>query len=406
MENSCSKSVLDDIFVIPYKEDFILYAPLKKKAIVVNRCILSSIKELSKNPNKTIISEHIKAFLFSKNILQPEFAENLPPTELNMLPTSDCNLRCKYCFSYGGETKNYMTWNIAKAAIDYVFKNVLDQKKGKLTIYFQGSGEPTLNWNIVVKSVEYGKQLAKSKKIKTNFKITTNGVFSEDKAEWLAKNIDLITLSFDGSKEIQDKARCFPNGKGTIGIVSNTAKIFDKFGAEYSINANVTKSSVDKMVDCINFFADNFKTKYITFHESSCMGRATFDSKFGSPSDEAFLNNFFKAKRVGEKRGVGVYCNKANLMYFCTRFGGSGRFLTVGPRGYVTSMNEVDDISRPLAKESIYGAFKDGKFKIDYKKFKKLDETYIRNIGFCKRCFCLYNCFMIGLRKKNIKSFV
>ena len=39
---------------------------------------------------------------------------------ITFIVTKDCQLACKYCYLVGKNTKERMTWEVAKEAIDYI----------------------------------------------------------------------------------------------------------------------------------------------------------------------------------------------------------------------------------------------------------------------------------------------
>ena len=73
----------------------------------------------------------------------------------------DCNLKCKYCFAaqgdFGGE-KQMMSFEVGKAAIDYLIANSGNRRN--LEIDFFG-GEPLMNFDVVKQLVEYGRSIEK-----------------------------------------------------------------------------------------------------------------------------------------------------------------------------------------------------------------------------------------------------
>lgn len=45
--------------------------------------------------------------------------------DITFIVTKDCQLACKYCYLVGKNTKERMTWEVAKSAIEYI----LDHEK-------------------------------------------------------------------------------------------------------------------------------------------------------------------------------------------------------------------------------------------------------------------------------------
>lgn len=73
---------------------------------------------------------------------------------ITFIVTKDCQLACKYCYLVGKNTKERMTWNIAKAAIDYILNNEDDFPEESVVWDFIG-GEPFLEIDLIDKICDY-----------------------------------------------------------------------------------------------------------------------------------------------------------------------------------------------------------------------------------------------------------
>lgn len=118
--------------------------------------------------------------------------------------TTKCNLCCRYC--YNAKERNEieehtLSLNIAKSGIDWYFKN-----NNSRHIRFYGPGEPTQEFKRLCEITNYAKTHPNRGKDVT-VEIQTNGVFTSDVREWISKNVDIMWLSFDGMKEIQNYNR-------------------------------------------------------------------------------------------------------------------------------------------------------------------------------------------------------
>ena len=128
----------------------------------------------------------------------------------------DCNLRCKYCFAEDGNfggCKELMSLETAKKAIDFL----IVQSKGRknLELDFFG-GEPLMNFDVVMKTVEYAR--AEEMKYNKNFRftITTNGMLLDDaKIDFINREMSNVVLSLDGRKEVNDRMRIRSDGSGS-----------------------------------------------------------------------------------------------------------------------------------------------------------------------------------------------
>ncbi len=73
----------------------------------------------------------------------------------------DCNLRCAYCFAGKGEyhgQRELMSYEVGCRALDFLIENSAGRKN--LEVDFFG-GEPTMNFEVVKRLVEYGRKREK-----------------------------------------------------------------------------------------------------------------------------------------------------------------------------------------------------------------------------------------------------
>ena len=127
----------------------------------------------------------------------------------------DCNLRCAYCFAGTGEfhgARSMMSAEVGKKAIDFVIRESGNRKNIEVD-YF--GGEPLMNFDAVREITEYAKEEGKKHGKNFRFTITTNGVLlSEDKMEYINRNMSNVVLSIDGRKEVNDRVRSRVDGSG------------------------------------------------------------------------------------------------------------------------------------------------------------------------------------------------
>ena len=113
----------------------------------------------------------------------------------------DCNLRCKYCFASTGDFghgRKLMDFETGKRAIDFLIEH--SGTRHNLELDFFG-GEPLMNYEVVKQVVAYARSIEKEHNKNFRFTITTNGVqLTEDKFDFLNKEISNVVLSIDGRK--------------------------------------------------------------------------------------------------------------------------------------------------------------------------------------------------------------
>jgi uncharacterized protein len=124
--------------------------------------------------------------------------------ELILWVTTDCNLRCRYCYANGGDDAQYMDWPVAKQAIDLM----LSRSEG-FKIQFAG-GEPLLNLELIEQVVGYTEDLH------IRYELQTNATLIDANMARSLKRLGIaVGVSLDGLPAINDHLRPFPDGQGS-----------------------------------------------------------------------------------------------------------------------------------------------------------------------------------------------
>ncbi|MDE6677152.1 MAG: thioether cross-link-forming SCIFF peptide maturase, partial [Clostridia bacterium] len=171
----------------------------------------------------------------------------------------DCNLRCKYCFADEGayhSVRETMSFEVAKAAIDFLLKNSGNRKV--LEVDFFG-GEPLMNFDVVKRTVYYAKEEAAKLGKRFLFTTTTNGLLLDDDViAFLNAEMENVVLSLDGRKEVHDEVRKTVNGKGSFDAVIEKIKKFVRSRGDkhYYVRGTFTAKNLDFSKDVL-FLADS-----------------------------------------------------------------------------------------------------------------------------------------------------
>ncbi|MDE6059626.1 MAG: thioether cross-link-forming SCIFF peptide maturase [Clostridia bacterium] len=171
----------------------------------------------------------------------------------------DCNLRCKYCFADEGayhSVRETMSFEVAKAAIDFLLKNSGNRKV--LEVDFFG-GEPLMNFDVVKRTVYYAKEEAAKLGKRFLFTTTTNGLLLDDDIiAFLNAEMENVVLSLDGRKEVHDEVRKTVNGKGSFDAVIEKIKKFVRSRGDkhYYVRGTFTAKNLDFSKDVL-FLADS-----------------------------------------------------------------------------------------------------------------------------------------------------
>jgi len=124
--------------------------------------------------------------------------------ELVLWVTTDCNLRCRYCYASGGDEAEYMDWQVAKQALD-----IMLSQSDSFKIQFAG-GEPLLNMDLIEQVVRYTQGLG------IRYQLQTNATLIDNKVAGNLKRLGVdVGVSLDGLPEVNDPLRPFADGHGS-----------------------------------------------------------------------------------------------------------------------------------------------------------------------------------------------
>jgi uncharacterized protein len=118
--------------------------------------------------------------------------------------TTDCNLRCHYCYANSGDESRCMDWCVAEQALDLMLSQSEDFK-----IQFAG-GEPLLNLDLIEQVVRYTQNYGLSYQLQTNATLIDSTVAQRLKQLGVA-----VGVSLDGLPAVNDPLRPFADGRGS-----------------------------------------------------------------------------------------------------------------------------------------------------------------------------------------------
>lgn len=312
--------------------------------------------------------------------------------QLTIVLTSDCNLRCDYCFVKGGCSAEVISIHVIQQAVDK--SCVMANKRGKrgLLVTFFG-GEPTLEKDLIVQTVDYVREACANSGLVCKFGITTNGVCPESTLEYLIQENFFITVSTDGIPEVHDRHRHFPNGEPTSHILQKNLKFLAEREAKFLIRITCTADSVLQLPDAVKYFS-GLGAQIIHIEAVSLAGRATETKGSGMvlrPDADVFVESLIKSVETAKKCGVSIM-NSAYMnilvpsVHYCDGVGGNK--LVVTYTGDYTTCLEVQDSCHP-AKEWFLIGHSDGE-KLNSSVFAS--KPIIETVPDCQNCFAKYIC--------------
>ena len=135
---------------------------------------------------------------------------------ITFIVTKDCQLACKYCYLVGKNTKERMSWEVARQAVDYILEREEEFREESVVWDFIG-GEPFLEIDLIDRICDY----IKMEMFRRNhhwfnsyrFSFSTNGInYHEEKVQnFIKKKREHLSISItiDGTEMKHDLNRVY-----------------------------------------------------------------------------------------------------------------------------------------------------------------------------------------------------
>lgn len=214
--------------------------------------------------------------------------------DFTILPTTDCNARCFYCYELGCEKKT-MSEQTAYDVVDYILKKKDD---GQIKLRWFG-GEPLYN----SKAIDIICSELKKHGVDYRSHMISNAyLFDKEMIERAQKlwNLEKIQITIDGTEEIYNrtKAYIYKEEMSAFKRVIGNVEALLGIGVNVSIRLNMDKHNVDDLFYLSDFLIDKFK-KYSNFfvyphllYENSCK----FKKNDADEYDEYLNQKFVKLR--------------------------------------------------------------------------------------------------------------
>jgi radical SAM peptide maturase (CXXX-repeat target family)/CXXX repeat peptide maturase len=172
--------------------------------------------------------------------------------------TEECNLACKYCYMTGKNTKNKMSFETAKKAVDYILTNRNIFNEPSVIWEFVG-GEPFVEIELIDKICDYIRYKMYVLKHpwfdSYRFSFSTNGLlYNTPKVqEYIKKNIGHLSvgISVDGNKIKHDMQRVKLDGSGSYDDVMKNVPLWIKQFPNSSTKATFSHDDIPYLKDSI-----------------------------------------------------------------------------------------------------------------------------------------------------------
>ena len=411
---STTPGMKPELFVLRDERGPILYAPLAQLMARANEPAIAAALAYANDPaslagmtkdEQTVVRAFEQGGFFALHEA-PVHEQVFRPTQVTLFPTNNCNLRCSYCYAFGGEGGasgepiTTMDAEVAKCAVDFIANNAKERREAGefipcFNVSFHGNGEPFCAFDLIRDIVWYAQDLSERLDIPVYFNAASNGVLSEEQLDFLVANFNSVNISFDGLPEFQDANRPVAGGGGSFKHVDRTLRRLSEAKLDFGIRTTVTAAMVDRMPEMAAFVAETYPGIAQLHLEPvwECGRCRTTDDAM--PDSATFTQRYLEALEVATARGMRIVFSGARqdmlVDSFCKVSSGS---FTVTATGDVTSCYEVSYKSDPRSERFFYGRFDRelGEFVFDQAKLDELSRLNVRSYSFCNDCFCRWHC--------------
>lgn len=173
--------------------------------------------------------------------------------------SADCDLACVYCFYHNRPADPYhlsRPHQMSNETLSSLVSQVMEIGE-PVSFCWQG-GEPMLaGLDFFKKVVELEKKFGSDGQVISN-SLQTNGVLMDKRWISFFKEFNVfIGLSLDGPREIHDRYRKYPSGRGSFQRVMEAVNLLKENNIEFNVLSVVSKANVDKVDELYDFYTNN-----------------------------------------------------------------------------------------------------------------------------------------------------
>lgn len=320
-----------------------------------------------------------------KQYIAKHLQKELPA--IKIIPTNRCQLNCNYCYTFRDRIKN--TIDLSFESIEPILRDFFYKNKD-CVISFVGGGEPTCNFELIEKCVEYVKKNA----VAAKYSIISNGLFSEQVGRFFVDNNFHVVISLDGNYELMRNQQC---GKYTIEQYNQALINFTQLSTQKVSTIINAVISLEQMLGNAHVLVDT--CKHFQTHGVSKINIGVDNSiwcRMLSDDDISMLvqGHIYLLEWIAEQQTIRVNCEilKGRINYLeyakCSSvYGGKG--FSILPSGAISycyndqflSINTCENISN-----TIYDSVEQLRIAIDKYKVLHCDTCIARQICFVNRC--------------------
>lgn len=314
------------------------------------------------------------------------------PEAMTIHLTDSCNLNCAYCYSRRSAVGNRATLKRGQlaAAASLVARSCASGGK-RFTVALHGGGEPTLSWGELIGAVDLTRRAADAARVDWFGALSTNGTFDSDKSEWISRQFNQVSVSFDGPPDLQDSNRPLLRASPSSGAVERNIHLLLEYGGDVIVRTTVTHSSFERQSEIVDYIVRHLGVKRVNIEPVYRYG--SHDSGIASPIAESFAQNFLQAEAEGKRIGCEVRTSCCRIEQI------HGPYCDILRN---TLLLAADGSAYPCTfclGEQYRSAVKIGSldkmtntFLLDHDKISSFRQRAARSMRKCKECINAYHC--------------
>jgi len=262
-----------DIFILPVREEFLLYVPRQGILALLNPAAAAYMIDWARGGGMIFNHASLRELVTrieTEPMLQVDGIDGVfDPDFLGIVGSRNCNMDCSYCgFREGLQAGQRLDPSIMTAAIRFFaeLKKRLGYSMFKIEFF---GGEPFVEMELLDIAIHHSRLIGAKQGIYPSFRALTNGLLDQRQREMAFNYFDHLTVSCDGQGEFHDFSRRGSHGEGTFNRVRDTMRYLSDRGANFSIRCCVTSRSVGSMPEIAAWFCREFSPASVNFETLS-----------------------------------------------------------------------------------------------------------------------------------------
>lgn len=277
-----------------------------------------------------------------------------------ILPTTDCNANCAYCFEFG-HRKLKMTHKVAEDIVEYICKSMIPNTIIKLRWF---GGEPLYNQE-VIDIICNG---LKNKGIEYSSSMISNGYLVDRKNVKNYKNLwklKTIQITIDGVDEVYNNVKNYINTDDEnhfMTVIENIDYLLQE-NIYVSTRLNITENNLNDLLDVVDYLFNRFG-KRVSVYAIPIYQLTKEENK--TVFDNFNVLNKRIISKYGFKKRVKPYIQSNSCMV------NSGHAVVINPLGNISLCEH--DIDRRVIGNIYTGIDQNSEYIQQYREYLYLDD--------------------------------